>query len=84
MGPSEPGSVAFFLAERYLLVTAKRDGQLLWGQVHHTPYELRHAKLHKFEDTLSAAVGLPEAPVAHVCYCEGVRTRVWPLSRDPR
>jgi uncharacterized protein YqjF (DUF2071 family) len=83
LGPSEPGSLAYFLAERYLLVTPRRDGRLGWGRVHHRPYELRAATLHEYDETLSRAAGLPRGEPEHVCYCEGVATRVWPLRDTP-
>ena len=85
LGVSEPGSLAYFLAERYLLVTALRSGKLLWGRVHHSPYELREANLLEYSQTLSQAAGLPEPPsrAEHVCYCEGVSTRVWALKSEP-
>ena len=83
LGVSEPGSLAYFLAERYLLVTPRKDGRLGWGRVHHAPYELRAATLHDFEETLSDAAGLPGGAPEHVCYCEGVQTRVWPLTDHP-
>jgi uncharacterized protein YqjF (DUF2071 family) len=81
--PSRPGSLAYFLAERYLLVTPDRGGRLMWGRVHHEPYRLREARVDRFEETLSRAAGLPERPIAHTCYCEGVQTRVWALRETP-
>ena len=38
-----PGSLEFFLAERYLLYSASPDGRLFTGRVHHQPYRLRPA-----------------------------------------
>jgi uncharacterized protein YqjF (DUF2071 family) len=38
-GVAEPGSLEFFLVERYLLFTDHRD-RLLRAQVHHRPYPL--------------------------------------------
>jgi len=35
---AEPGSLEFFLLERYLLFSAAPDGQLFSGRVHHEPY----------------------------------------------
>ena len=36
---AEPGSLEFFLLERYLLFSARRDGGLRMGRVHHEPYQ---------------------------------------------
>ncbi|WP_414660137.1 YqjF family protein [Horticoccus sp. 23ND18S-11] len=35
-----PGSLEFFLVERYLLFTADQDGRLYSGRVHHQPYRV--------------------------------------------
>ncbi|MFT6178333.1 MAG: hypothetical protein ACJAQT_002627 [Akkermansiaceae bacterium] len=35
---AEPGSLEFFLLERYLLFSESRKGQIYCGQVHHDPY----------------------------------------------
>lgn len=83
LDPSAPGSLAYFLTERYLLVTPRHDGCLGWGRVHHQPYKLRAATLLDYEESLSRAAGLPAGEPEHVCYCEGVSTRVWPLRDTP-
>jgi uncharacterized protein YqjF (DUF2071 family) len=38
--PAEPGSLEFFLIERYLLFSTNRKGHLMVGRVHHTPYRV--------------------------------------------
>ena len=42
-----PGNLEFFLLERYLLFSRKRDGELFCGQVHHEPYQFTQAKVTK-------------------------------------
>ena len=42
---AQPGSLEFFLVERYLLFTTHRDGSLCSGRVHHQPYRLHAAEL---------------------------------------
>lgn len=37
---TRPGSLEFFLVERYLLFAADRDGALWAGRVHHHPYQI--------------------------------------------
>lgn len=37
---AEPGSLEFFLLERYLLFSTDRKGRLMIGRVHHTPYRM--------------------------------------------
>lgn len=80
---SLPGSLNYFLAERYLLVTDLGHGRLAWGRVHHRPYQLRNVEVDHFEETLSQAAGLPGFEPEHFCYCEGVETKVWPLRETP-
>ncbi len=87
---AEPGTLEFFLAERYLLYTASRQGrlpksELLCGQVHHTPYPLRSARLLCCEETLARAAGIavpgdeqPAAP-CHTMFSPGVNVEVFPL-----
>ena len=83
LGPSQPGSLNYFLAERYLLVVANSRGELRWGRVHHEPYVLQAVEIEQFDETLSQAVGLPGGPVEHACYCEGVQTRIWSIRDTP-
>src|SRR5205085_12658070 len=83
-GHARPGTLEFFLAERYLLYTQSRQRELLCGQVHHTPYPLRAARLLRCEETLSRAAGLshPEGvppPPCHVMFSGGVEVDIFPL-----
>ena len=38
--PAEPGTLEWFLAERYLLFSADRRGRIFTGRVHHEPYRV--------------------------------------------
>jgi uncharacterized protein YqjF (DUF2071 family) len=73
LGPSEPGSLEFFLLERYLLFTEWR-GTIYRGQVHHVPYPARRARVHAVESGLLEAAGLParREPPALAHYSGGV------------
>lgn len=42
---AEPGSLEFFLLERYLLFSESRSGKIHCGQVHHEPYQFSEAKV---------------------------------------
>ncbi len=77
--PSEPGSLAFFLLERYLLF-AERGG-LRVGQVHHAPYPAHEAEVLALEESLVATAGLPRppGPPPLVHYATGVDVEVFPL-----
>jgi uncharacterized protein YqjF (DUF2071 family) len=76
-----PGSLEFFLAERYVLYTQGR-GRLYRGRVHHRPYPLQPARVDGLVETLLAAAGLTRpagAPLAH--YAREVLAEVFPLER---
>jgi len=70
VAPAVPGSLEFFLAERYLLFS--RSGRALrTARVHHAPYPLQPAAAAEVEQTLTDAAGLPagacagEPPLVH-------------------
>ncbi len=78
--PAEPGSLEFFLVERYVLYSTP-GGHLRRGQVHHVPYPLQRAGLDTLDETLLAAAGIdrPDAePLVH--YASGVRVEVFGLT----
>ena len=72
----EPGSLEFFLIERYLLFSELR-GALVTGQVHHRPYELCTAKVLSASESMMSANELPGKPWEHVCYSPGVDVEVF-------
>jgi len=78
---AEPGTLEFFLVERYLLF-ANRPRGLFSGQVHHSPYPLRQVKSLRFEGGLLDAQGFPssEAP-AHIIGSPGVKVEIFALKR---
>lgn len=72
----QPGSLEFFLIERYLLY-AERAGRLYTGLVHHEPYKLQGAELLSCAEEMMAANGLPSLPWEHVCFSSGVDVEVF-------
>ncbi|GIW82217.1 MAG: hypothetical protein KatS3mg105_4024 [Gemmatales bacterium] len=78
--PSIPGSIEFFLLERYLLFV-ERKGRIYVGQVHHAPYPAQAATVLEVEDNLMAAAGLPRVAEPPVCahYAAGVDVEVFGL-----
>lgn len=78
--PATPGTLEFFLLERYLLFTKKRQ-DILCGQVYHTPYPAHTAHVHKLEESLVQAAGLPPTQgmptLAH--FSPGVEVEVFDL-----
>jgi uncharacterized protein YqjF (DUF2071 family) len=77
---AQPGSLEFFLAERYLLFSKTPRG-LKMGRVHHRPYLLAGATVQKWDTRLFALAGLPEPqrPPDHIVGSAGVQVRVFPL-----
>ena len=79
---ARPGTLEFFLAERYLLFADTPRGLRL-GRVHHAPYPLVDAEVQTWDTRLFRLAGLPEPdrPPDHVLGSPGVSVRVWPLTR---
>jgi hypothetical protein len=77
---AEPGTLEFFLAERYILFSA-RNGRLLSGQVHHEQYPLQDANVTRWDDHLIRLRGLPapERPPDHALVSRGVDVDIYPL-----
>jgi uncharacterized protein len=77
---SHPGSLEFFLTERYCLYTAD-EGQLYRARIHHQPWPLQKAELLSFTSTVIESQGLPTPqgdPLLH--YCEELSVEIWPLA----
>jgi uncharacterized protein YqjF (DUF2071 family) len=77
--PAEPGTFAWWVAERYLLHSIHR-GQLHTGQVHHKPYRLSDATVDftKF-DTQFPLSDVRGIPPPSVLYSPGVDVDVFEL-----
>ncbi len=78
-----PGSLEFFLVERYRLFAydpARR--RLLSGQVHHTPYLLQSGSLNRYTKRLFELSGFvsPSGPPASVLMSAGVDVQIYPLT----
>ena len=79
-GEATPGTLDFFLTERYLLFTESSPEKIARGQVHHRPYPLRTAKLMTCDQSLCGAAGiLVEGLPAHVLFSPQVDVEVFPL-----
>lgn len=78
---AEPGSLDFFLVERYLLFTVNRQGDLFRGQVHHTPYPLHRVQVPQFTTDLFELNGMPipSSPFVHAIGSHGVDVQVYSL-----
>ncbi len=78
---AEPGSVEFFLTERYCLYAYHSD-RIYRSRIYHEPWPLRTATIEKYESTMIESLGLatPEGPpVLH--YTESIAVDIWPLKK---
>jgi uncharacterized protein YqjF (DUF2071 family) len=65
---SQPGTLEYFLVERYCLFLVTQSGDLGYLDVHHHPWPLQPATVRIETNTMAAATGItlpPEAPLAH-------------------
>jgi uncharacterized protein YqjF (DUF2071 family) len=80
VAPAAPGSLEFFLAERYLLYARAGRGQRT-ARVHHAPYPLQPAAASDVVQTLTGAAGLPPgacaAPPPLVHYAREVDVQIF-------
>ena len=82
LGRIKPGSLPWFLTERYRLFTSV-NREIRTAEIRHDPWPLREATLDLFESTLFEAAGLPAPsgpPILH--HSDELAVDVWPL-RSP-
>jgi hypothetical protein len=58
LAQSTPGTIEYFLTERYRLYTSDRRGRLLQGEIHHLPWPLEAAEAEFERNELPAAHGI--------------------------
>jgi uncharacterized protein len=82
VGPVAEGTFEHFLAERYYLYALTAGGSLLRGQVHHTPYPLRRARVLALDESLVGAAGIPRPEQrASELWSPGVDVEIFGLKR---
>jgi uncharacterized protein YqjF (DUF2071 family) len=78
---TEPGSLEFFLTERYCLYTVDED-RVYQSRIWHEPWPLQSATLEAYQSTMIEALGIATptgAPLLH--YAESIAVGVWRLKR---
>ncbi|HET7571474.1 MAG TPA: DUF2071 domain-containing protein [Gaiellaceae bacterium] len=75
-----PGSLEWFLAERYCLYASDGEGRRHRAEIHHAPWRLRPAEA-EVELTSIAPFALQGAPLCHLAERQDVL--IWPLERVP-
>jgi uncharacterized protein YqjF (DUF2071 family) len=78
----EPGSLEFFLIERYCLYSA-REGRLYRVRILHEPWPVHAARLSSCRSTMIEAQGLPSPEGGPLLHQQGepLKVRVWPKTR---
>jgi uncharacterized protein YqjF (DUF2071 family) len=78
----EPGSLEFFLIERYCLYSA-RGGKLYRVRILHRPWPVHAARLLSCRSTMIEAQGLPSPEGGPLLHQQGepLKVRVWPKIR---
>ncbi len=76
LGPAKPGTLEFFLVERYLLYSVHR-GKLITAQIHHEPYLLREIQSFSVSETLVQSLGIRPRQFVHALGSEGVNTQIF-------
>jgi uncharacterized protein YqjF (DUF2071 family) len=82
---AEPGSLEFFLVERYVLFSVDAHSRIASGRVHHPPYEYSDADT-EVKDALFELNGLPRPgrPADHAIISPGVDVEVFALESTSR
>jgi uncharacterized protein len=78
---TQPGSLEFFLTERYCLYSFNKNN-LYRCRIHHRPWPLRQATLNSYYSTMLESHGLPaptSTPLLH--YAESLKVDVYSLKR---
>jgi uncharacterized protein YqjF (DUF2071 family) len=81
LAQTRPGSLGFFLTERYCLYSYHRE-QLYRSRIFHQPWPLRSATLEGYQSTMVESLGIqaPKGePVLH--YAESIGVNIWPLGK---
>jgi uncharacterized protein YqjF (DUF2071 family) len=81
---AQPGTLEFFLVERYLLFARDpASGDIHCGRVHHTPYPLLTPKLAAFDTVMFELAGLPvpAGDPEHIHFSRGVDVKTYTLHR---
>jgi uncharacterized protein YqjF (DUF2071 family) len=78
---SQPGSLEFFLTERYCLYS-EYEGEIHRAQIHHQQWPLQKAVIASLDSNMVECNGLPHLnrePLVH--YAEEVNVDIWPLEK---
>ncbi len=82
LGEAWPGSLDFFLIERYCLYAA-RGGRIYRARISHEPWPLHGARLSSYRSTMIESQGLPSPSGEPLLHQQGepLKVSVWPRVR---
>jgi uncharacterized protein YqjF (DUF2071 family) len=73
-----PGSLEYWLVERYRLLTGRPDGTIVRGEVHHGPWQLQPAEVALHTNTMVDWLGLAiDSPPDHVRFARFQDVYLW-------
>jgi uncharacterized protein YqjF (DUF2071 family) len=80
---AEPGSLEFFLIERYVLFSAARNGRLYAGRVHHPQYRIGPGLLEEWSFIPAVADGFPNPARSpdHVRIAAALDVQAWAIRK---
>ena len=83
LGPSQPGTLSYFLAERYYLFAKTRRGSLRIGKIYHAPHKLYDAEVSTYSKELFHLNGFsePQADYIHAVISPKVDVSIYSLQR---
>lgn len=83
LATATPGTLEFFLVERYVLFSLLPDARLATGRVHHPPYRFAPCEVTRWDTSVFRMQGLDEPgdPPAHAIFSPGVEVEVFSLDR---
>lgn len=75
--PAPPGSLAWFLTERYCLYAMDRRGGVHRAEIHHAPWPLQPAEADFHRNTMGRWLGVPLEGTPLLHFAAGLDVRVW-------
>lgn len=76
--PGRPGTMEYWLTERYCLYSASPRGRLYRGEIHHQPWPLQPGEAEVETNTLGEQIGVPLSGAPHlVHFARRIYVRAW-------
>ncbi len=83
--PAEPGTLEFFLVERYALFTSGSGSRLMEGRVHHSPYRIQAAHAPEVDVAPAQLAGFElQGPACSLLMADAVDVSIYPLRQVER